>query len=61
MAARAKKTKQAATVTREEFRKDPSGTFKRVTAVGRVVITDAQGQPVAVISSPTERIAVPRD
>lgn len=49
------------TVTREELRRDPAGTFKRVAAEGRIVIVDAAGQPVAIISSPTERISVPPD
>jgi hypothetical protein len=60
MATRNTTTKPALTVTREELRRDPSGTFKRVAAHGRVVVTDAEGHPVAIISSPTERIAVPR-
>jgi hypothetical protein len=61
VATRTRKSKQPHTVTREEFRRDPSGTFKQAATLGRIVIIDAQGHAVAVLSSPTERIAVARD
>lgn len=52
-----KKTPVELTITREQFKLDPRAAFGRLSAGGRLVITEG-GMPVAVISSPSERIEV---
>jgi hypothetical protein len=48
-------------ITREQFRSDPKAAVERAVQCGRVIITDAQGRPVAAISSPMDQRPVSFD
>jgi hypothetical protein len=45
-------------VKQEDFRRDPGAAVRQAIDTGRVVITDASGTPVVIISAPTERLDV---
>jgi hypothetical protein len=53
-----KKREAGGTVQQDEFRRDPGAAVRQAIDTGRVVITDASGEPVVIISVPLDRLEV---
>ena len=46
------------TVTHADFRRDPGAAVRQAIDTGRVVITDASGKPVVIITAPLDQLEV---
>lgn len=51
----AKHDPQPSRIGREQFRQDPASAVRMAIDVGRLLVTDAQGKTVLVISAPADK------